>query len=108
MDGCTNKDVLFDEGITATAATNRMNETADYRIALVGIIVQDPQQVETLNSVLHDYRAFIRGRMGLPFNERGLSVISVVVDAPPDVISALAGKIGMLDGVSSKSVFPKA
>lgn len=92
----------------APEAQPAANGNEGNRIALVGIIVSNPQQVETLNSVLHDYRTYIRGRMGVPFSDRGLSVISIVVDAPPDLISALAGKIGMLEGVSSKAVFPKA
>lgn len=78
------------------------------RVALIGIIVQNPDSVEQLNNLLHEFRAHIIGRMGIPHREKGLSVMSIVLDAPTDVISALAGKVGMLDGVSSKTVFPKA
>lgn len=77
------------------------------RVALVGVIVQNAESVEQLNAILHEHRLFIIGRMGVPRPARNLSIISVAVDAPTDVISALAGKIGMLEGVSSKTVYPK-
>ena len=80
------------------------NET---RVALIGIIVQNPDSVEELNQLLHAHRSAIIGRMGMPHREKNLSVISIVLDAPIDEVSALAGKIGMLDGVSSKTIFPK-
>lgn len=62
------------------------------RIALIGIIVENPESVESLNAILHDYSEFIIGRMGIPYKQRSISVISVIVDAPTDVISALSGK----------------
>ena len=74
------------------------------RIALVGIMVEDVDSVEELNRLLHQYGPYIIGRMGLPHRERGLSIISVVMDAPHDVISALSGKLGMLPGVQVKTV----
>ena len=75
------------------------------RIAVIGIIVEQPSAVEALNRVLHDHSDIIIGRMGLPYREKNVSVISVAVDAPADVISALAGKIGSIKGVSSKTAF---
>lgn len=78
------------------------------RVALIGIIVHDRSAVERLNALLHDYSQYIIGRMGVPYRERGLSIISVALDAPNDTISALAGKLGMIEGVSSKTTFPKA
>lgn len=75
------------------------------RIAVIGIIVENKKSVEALNGILHDFGDVIIGRMGLPYKEKGLNIISVVVDAPQDVISALAGKIGTLEGVSSKTAF---
>lgn len=75
------------------------------RVAVVGIIVENPESVERLNAVLHEYSEFIIGRMGVPYRERGISIISVAIDAPNDVISALAGRIGNLDGVSSKTAY---
>ena len=74
------------------------------RIALVGIMVEDVDSVEELNRLLHQYGPYIIGRMGLPHRERGLNIISVVMDAPHDVISALSGKLGMLPGVQVKTV----
>lgn len=77
------------------------------RVALIGIVVENPESVMTLNALLHEYGAHIIGRMGIPYHKRGISIISVAMDAPPDVISALAGKLGMLDGVSTKTVYSK-
>lgn len=74
------------------------------RVAVMGIIVEKAESVEKLNALLHDYRAYIIGRMGIPYRERGINIISVFLDAPQDVLSALAGKIGNLDGISVKTV----
>lgn len=79
----------------------------DKRIALIGIIVEKYESAELVNSVLHDYGTYIIGRMGIPHKERGISVISVVLDAPGNIISALSGKLGMIDGVSTKTVYSK-
>lgn len=75
------------------------------RVAVIGIIVENPESVEKLNSILHDYAHIIIGRMGLPYKERKISIISIAVDAPQDVISALSGKIGNLPGVSAKAAY---
>ncbi len=75
------------------------------RIAVIGIVVEDPNSVEELNTVLHDYRDYIIGRMGIPYRQKNLSIISIAVDAPQDIISALSGKIGKLPGVSSKTAY---
>ena len=77
------------------------------RIAVVGIIVESPEAVEKLNSILHDYSKYIIGRMGIPYRKHDISIISVVMDAPNDVISALSGKLGMLPGISTKTVYSK-
>jgi putative iron-only hydrogenase system regulator len=77
------------------------------RIALVGIIVENPDSVEKLNSILHEYGKYIIGRMGIPYAKRNVSIISVVMDAPQDVISALSGKLGMLPNVTTKTVYSK-
>ncbi len=74
------------------------------RIALVGIIIEDPESVASVNAILHDYAGFIVGRMGIPRPEHGVSVISVVVEAPSDEINALSGKLGRLGGVLAKCV----
>ncbi len=77
----------------------------DYRVALISIIVENGESVEKINALLHDYAEYIFGRMGLPYRKRGVSVISVAIDAPQDVISTLSGKIGKLSGVSVKTAY---
>ena len=75
------------------------------RVVLLGIIVENTAAVEQLNILLHEY---IIGRMGLPYKQKGINIISIVLDAPADVISTLSGKIGMLKGVSVKALYAKA
>ena len=75
------------------------------RVAVIGIIVEDPASVEQLNELLHEYGSHIIGRMGVPYRTRGINVISIAIDAPHDVISALAGRIGNLSGVSAKAAY---
>lgn len=75
------------------------------RIALIGIIVENMDSTERLNQLLHEHRAYIIGRMGIPYREKNVNVISVAVDAPADVINALSGKIGRLDGITAKTVY---
>lgn len=75
------------------------------RIALIGIIVENTDSVEKLNLLLHDYRAYIIGRMGIPYKDKGISIVSIAIDAPQDVISTLSGKIGNLDGISAKTAY---
>lgn len=84
-----------------------METQNESRVALLGIVVENAASVEQLNAILHAYGAYIIGRMGIPYRARGISLISVALDAPADVISALAGKLGMLDGVSAKTVYSK-
>ena len=77
------------------------------RVALIGIIVEEKESVAALNEILHTYSQYIIGRMGLPYSKRDISVISVAVDAPTDIISSITGKIGMLSGVTAKSLMAK-
>lgn len=77
------------------------------RVALIGIIVEKESSVAQLNELLHQYGRYIIGRMGLPYRAKGVNIISVVLDAPQDVISALAGRIGRLPGVSAKTAYSK-
>ena len=77
------------------------------KVALIGIIVTESNSVERLNNLLHEYGDYIIGRMGLPYKKENLSIISVVLDAPQDVVSALSGKLGALEGVSTKTITPK-
>ena len=75
------------------------------RVALIGIIVENGDVVDKVNAILHDYSAYILGRMGIPYRARGISIISIAVDAPQDVISTLSGKIGRLPGISAKTSY---
>lgn len=75
------------------------------RVALIAIIVEKYDSAERLNDILHKYGEYIIGRMGIPYRERKISVISVAVDAPQDIISLISGQIGKLDGVSVKTVY---
>lgn len=77
----------------------------DTRVAVIGIIVENGDSVEKLNGILHEYREYIIGRMGIPYRVRKINIISIAVDAPQDIISALSGKIGRLDGISAKTAF---
>jgi len=82
-------------------------EQTPTRIALIGIVVENSDSVEQLNSLLSQYGNYIIGRMGIPYREKSLSIISIAMDAPHNVISALSGKIGMLPGISSKTIYAK-
>lgn len=82
-------------------------ENTETRVALIGIVVEDKACVERLNSLLHDYGKYIIGRMGVPYPKKQISIISIAIDAPNDVISALSGKLGQLSGVSSKTTYSK-
>lgn len=75
------------------------------RVAVVAIIVKDGDSVAPLNALLHQYGQYIVGRMGVPYRERGVNIISVAMDAPSAAISALSGKIGRLTGVTAKTVY---
>lgn len=75
------------------------------RIALIAVIIKDRASSASVNSVLHDYADYIIGRMGLPYKEKNVNIISVAVDAPQEVISAISGKIGAMQGVQTKTVY---
>ena len=75
------------------------------RVAVIGIIVENTEYAEKINSILHEYAQYILGRMGVPYQKRGISVISIIIDAPQPVISALSGKLGKLEGVSTKALY---
>lgn len=77
------------------------------RIALLGIIVENKSATAEINQLLHECGEYIIGRLGLPYRERNISIISVVLDAPQDAVSTLSGKLGMLPGISVKTIFSK-
>lgn len=75
------------------------------RVAVMSIIVENNDTVEKLNGILHDYGQYIIGRMGIPYRQKSINIISIALDAPQNVISALSGKIGNLDGISVKTAY---
>ena len=77
------------------------------RVAVMSIIVESPDSVEPINSLLHEHGQYIIGRMGIPYREKGISIISIAMDAPLNVINTLSGKIGRLPGVSAKAAYSK-
>jgi len=79
----------------------------DKRIAVTAIVIDNPSAVTEVNAILHEYSEIIIGRMGIPYRERGISVISVTLDADPDRISSLTGRLGKVNGVSAKAVISK-
>ncbi len=74
------------------------------RVSVISIIVKAEESAAAVNEILHEYRQYVVGRMGIPYRERSVSIISVVMDAPGDAVSALSGKLGMLQGVSAKTL----
>ena len=77
------------------------------RTALIGIIVENTEAIDRLNDLLHEYRGNIIGRMGVPHPSKEISIISIAIEAPDDTISALAGKLGALQGVTTKTIYSK-
>ena len=75
------------------------------RVAVISIIIENPESIQTMNELLHQYSEYIIGRMGIPYRQRSISIISVAVEAPQTVISALSGKLGRMDGVSAKAAY---
>ncbi len=82
-----------------------MEET---RIAVVAIVVENTESAGRINDILHEFGSYIIGRMGIPYREKQLHLISVAMDAPADVISAMTGKLGKLEGVTVKTAYSKA
>ncbi len=75
------------------------------RIAVISIIVEKFEEIQQLNDIIHTYSPYVIGRMGIPYREKNVSIISLAVDAPQDIISAMSGKIGRLSGISSKTAY---
>ncbi|MBO5275087.1 MAG: iron-only hydrogenase system regulator [Clostridia bacterium] len=75
------------------------------RVAVMSIIVENPDSTEALNALLHDYGRYIVGRMGIPYREKKINIISIAIDAPQDIIAALSGKVGKLPGISVKTAY---
>ena len=83
------------------------DDAMENKVVVVSIIVRDEQAAAAVNDLLHEYRQYIVGRMGIPYRQRNVSIISVVMDAPGDVTSALSGKLGMQPGVTAKTLTAK-
>uniref|UniRef100_I5ARY2 Putative iron-only hydrogenase system regulator n=1 Tax=Eubacterium cellulosolvens (strain ATCC 43171 / JCM 9499 / 6) TaxID=633697 RepID=I5ARY2_EUBC6 len=79
----------------------------DKRLAMIAIVVEDLECTAAMNEVLHEYGSFIIGRMGIPYREKNVSLISVAIDAPTDVVSALTGKLGNIKGLNVKTAYSK-
>lgn len=75
------------------------------RVALLAIIVESPESVTALNEILHEYGNYIIGRMGIPYKEKSINIISIAIDAPQEITSALAGKIGKIDNITVKTAY---
>lgn len=80
----------------------------DTRTALIGIIVEEGESVSALNQLLHDYRNYIIGRMGVPHPQKPISIISIAIEADQNTISALSGKLGALAGVNTKTIYSRS
>jgi putative iron-only hydrogenase system regulator len=92
---------------TASKVVITVGGYMETRVALIGIIIEDIEAAERLNGLLHEYNQYIIGRMGLPYREKNISIISVVINAEADIISTLAGKLGMIKGVNVKTIYSK-
>lgn len=77
------------------------------RVAVISIIIENPESVAKLNEILHKYSEYVIGRMGIPYKQKNINIISLAIDAPQDVINTLAGSLGKLDGVYAKSAYSK-
>lgn len=79
----------------------------DNRVSVISIIIREEEAATAVNDLLHEFRQYVVGRMGIPYRDRGVSIISVVIDAPGNVTSSLSGKLGMIAGVSAKTLTAK-
>lgn len=77
------------------------------RVAVISIVVEKPESVDSLNGILHKYGSYIIGRMGIPYREKSINLISIAIDAPQDIINTLTGSLGKLDGVTAKAAYSK-
>ena len=77
------------------------------RVAVISIIIEDPASVQAMNDILHQHAEYIIGRMGIPYREKGINIISIAMDAPLNVINALSGRIGRPSGVSAKAAYSR-
>ena len=83
-------------------------EPMETRVAVISIIVENSDGVEKLNGILHEYAEYIIGRMGIPYREKGINILSIAIDAPSDQINALTGALGRISGITAKAAYSKA
>lgn len=84
-----------------------MENTLETRVAVISVIVENPDAVQQINDTLHSASDYIIGRMGLPYKSKNISIISIVIDAPTNIISTVSGKLGRLSGVTVKTAYSK-
>lgn len=84
-----------------------MENTTENRVAVISIIVEQPQCVNEINEILHSASEYIIGRMGIPYREKNINIISVVIDAPVNIINNVSGKLGRLEGATAKTAYSK-
>lgn len=82
-------------------------QNEEYKIAIVAVVIKNKESIEKVNAIFHTYGEFVIGRMGIPYKQKGVNLISIAIDAPQTVLNSLSGKLGMLDGVSSKVLITK-
>ncbi len=85
-----------------------MENSTETRVAVISIIVEEPERVNQLNEILHSASDYIIGRMGIPYREKNISILSIVTDAPVNVINNVSGRLGRLSGVTAKTAYSKA
>ncbi len=86
---------------------NSESKSQETRVAILAIVIENPDSVEKLNAILHEGSKYIIGRMGVPYEKKKISLMSIMMDGPADVISSMSGKIGQLQGVTAKAVYSK-
>ena len=84
-----------------------MENNNETRVAVISIIVENPDAVSLINEILHSAAQFIIGRMGIPYRQKNISIISVVIDAQLNIISTVSGKLGKLSGITVKTAYSK-
>ena len=99
--------ILLTKELRCITIITKGEKSMESKIAVVAIIVSDKDAVEKINALLHSFGDYIIGRLGLPYKQKNVNVISVVMDAPQEIINSLSGKLGMINGVSSKVLTTK-
>ena len=99
--------ITLKSGIILVIGDKFIMQNEEYKIAIVAVVIKNKESVEKVNAIFHTYGEFVIGRMGIPYRQKGVNLISIAIDAPQTVLNSLSGKLGMLDGVSSKVLITK-